>query len=209
LTVVELVARISGSSSTSAPRRAVLISTNTRAHRFVTKCLPKNRSARGMPRTLWVQGLQERLSRANPILRHTHSLSAGQRQIRDEVRGMVSRKIPDAPAFRCVGCGGTRLLPLTFAGSRRTRRSELPVRPNAKCITCGSRYIGTHVLPAESTLIWLAACTDANQSAPWGLALAEWGLLLDGGSRGVSFQTQTPGARTQAIRSRLPVVLLT
>jgi len=71
---------------------------------------------------------------------------------------VVSRQIPDAPAFRCVGCGGTRLLPLTFASSRRTWRSELPVRSNAKCITCGCRYVGTHVLPAESTLMWQAAC---------------------------------------------------
>lgn len=122
---------------------------------------------------------------------------------------MVSRQIPDAPAFPCVSCGVTRLLPLTFAASRRTRRSELPVRPNAKCITCGCRYVGTHALPAESTLIWLAACADANQTAPWGSALAEWGLLLDRRSRGLSAQTQTSGDRTQAIQSRVPVVVPT
>jgi hypothetical protein len=150
-----------------------------------------------------VQGL---LSMANRSRRHTHS-SSGQGQIRYEVRSVVSRQIPDAPVFRCVGCGGTRLVPLTFAGSRRTRRSELPVHPNAKCITCGRRYVGTHVLPAESTLIWLAACTDANQSAPWGPALAEWNLLLDKGSRGLGAQTQTSADRTQAIRVKSPVVV--
>lgn len=145
----------------------------------------------------------------NPSRRHTHSSSDGQRQIRHEVRSVVSRKIPDAPTLRCVGCGGTRLIPLTFAGSRRTRRSELLVRPNAKCITCGCRYVGTHVLPAESALIWLAALKDANQSAPWGPALAEWGLLLDSGSRGLSAQTQTSADRTPAIRSRLQMLLQT
>jgi hypothetical protein len=66
LTVVEPVARISGSSSTSASRPAVLISTNTRAHRFVTKCLPENRSASRTPRRLWVQGLQALLSNGVP-----------------------------------------------------------------------------------------------------------------------------------------------
>jgi hypothetical protein len=155
------------------------------------------------------RGCRRRSAWANPSRRHTHSSSVGQWQIRYEVRSVVSRQIPDVPAFRCVGCGGSRLLPLTFADSRRTKRSEPPVRPNAKCITCGCRYVGTHVLPAESTLIWLAACTDANQSAPWGPALGEWSLLLDRGNRGLSAQTQTSGDRTQAIRSRVPVVLPT
>jgi|SRR5450755_3621607 len=188
---------------------AVRISTNTRAHRLVTKCLPENRSARGTPRRLSVRGCRSCSAWANRSRRHTHSSSSGQWQIRYEVRSVVSRQIPDAPAFRCVGCGGTRLVPLTFAASRRRRRSELPVRPNAKCITCGCRYVGTHVLPAASTLIWLAACADANQSAPWGPALAEWSLLLDRGSRGLSAQTETSGDRTQAIQSREPVVLPT
>jgi hypothetical protein len=139
-----------------------------------------------------------------PSRRHTHSSSAGQWQIRYEVRSVVSRQIPDVPAFRCVGCGGTRLLPLTFAGSRRTRRSELPVRPKAKCITCGCRYVGTHVLPAESTLIWLAAYTDANQSAPWGPALAEWSLHLDSESGRLVEREASGGSRSRRPSPRRP-----
>ena len=142
-----------------------------------------------------------------PSWRHTHSSSEARRQMRDEVHSVVSREIPEAPTLRCVGCGGTRLIPLTFAGSQRTRRSELPVPPNAKCITCGCRYVGTHLLPPENALNWLAALKDANQTAPWGPALAEWSLLLDRESRGLGAQTQTSADRTQAIRSPSLMVL--
>lgn len=127
----------------------------------------------------------------------------------DEVHSVVSREIPDVPTLRCVGCGGTRLIPLTFADSERTRRSELPVPPNAKCITCGRRYVGTHLLPSENAVIWLAALKDANQAAPWGPALAEWGLFLDRESRSSGAQTQSSADRTQAIRPRSLTVLQT
>lgn len=117
----------------------------------------------------------------------------------------MSRQIPDAPTFRCVGCGGTRLVPMTYAGSRRPRRSELAVRASAKCITCGYRYVGTQLLPAESALISLAAVNDANGSAPWGPALAEWGLLLDTGHRGSSAQPPTSAEWKASNPIQLPV----
>jgi hypothetical protein len=119
----------------------------------------------------------------------------------------VTRRIPDAPTFRCVRCDGTRLIPLTFAGPRRTWRSELGVRANAKCVTCGCRYAGTQLLVAESALISLAAVADANASAPWGPALAEWGVLLDSGHRASSAQMPTRADGTRAIGSRLQGVL--
>jgi hypothetical protein len=49
------------------------------------------------------------------------------------------------------------------------------------CITCGRRYAGTQLLAADITTISLAALKDANESAPWGPALAEWDLLIDTG----------------------------
>jgi len=121
----------------------------------------------------------------------------------------VSRQIPDTPTLRCVGCGGTRLIPLTFAGSRRTRRSEFADRASAKCVTCGCRYLGVRLLPAASALISLAAVNDANRSAPWGPALAEWRLLLDTERRGSSAQTLTSAHRRPAARSRFQLVLET
>jgi hypothetical protein len=90
----------------------------------------------------------------------------------------MTRQLPDAPVFRCVGCDGIRLIPLTFRGARGTRQSE-PVRPNAKCVTCGLRYIGTQPLPRDGAFISLAARDDANRSAPWGGALAEWAVQTD------------------------------
>jgi|SRR5450631_4322971 hypothetical protein len=102
----------------------------------------------------------------------------------------MTRQIPDAPVFRCVGCGGTRLIPLTFRGVRRTRQSELPVRLSAKCVTCGLRYVGTQPLPRERAFISVAARDDANKSAPSGLALAEWAALIDSAKKRPVAQTQ-------------------
>jgi hypothetical protein len=122
---------------------------DTRARRFVTKCLPENRSARGRPRTLWVQGLQELLSMGEPEPAAHPLIISRATQIRDVVRGVVSRKIPDVPAFRCVGCGGTRLLPNVNrcnSGGRPARAGcgesiyrvlDRP-RPGRRAWTCGS-----------------------------------------------------------------------
>jgi hypothetical protein len=121
----------------------------------------------------------------------------------------MTRQLPDAPVVRCVGCGGTRLIPLTFRGARRTRQSELPVRPNAKCVTCGLRYIGTQPLPREGAFISLAARDDANRSAPWGGALAEWALHTDSVMELPGTQTQDSADRPPANPPRIPVVLVT
>jgi hypothetical protein len=110
----------------------------------------------------------------------------------------MTRQIPDAPVFGCAGCGGTRLIPLTFRGARRTRQSELPVRPNAKCVTCGLRYIGTQPLPRDGALISLAVRDDATRSEPWGRALAEWAVLIDSAKKRPGAETQNPADRTPA-----------
>jgi hypothetical protein len=110
----------------------------------------------------------------------------------------MTRQLPDAPVVRCVGCGGTQLIPLTFRGARRTRQSELPVRPNAKCVTCGLRYLGTQPLPREGAFISLAARDDANRSAPWGGALAEWAVHIDSVMELRGAQTQDSADRTPA-----------
>jgi hypothetical protein len=107
----------------------------------------------------------------------------------------MTRQIPDAPVFRCVGCGGTRLIPLTFRGARRTRQSELPARPNAKCVTCGVRYIGTEPLPRHGAFISLAARDAANRSAPWGRALTEWAVLIDNATKRPCTETQNSADR--------------
>jgi hypothetical protein len=121
----------------------------------------------------------------------------------------MTRQIPDAPVFGCVGCGGTRLIPLTFRGARRTRQPELPVRPNAKCVTCGFRYIGTQPLPRDGALISLAARDDANRSAPWGRALAEWAVLIDSAKKRARAETQNSADRTSAPPPGMPAVLVT
>jgi hypothetical protein len=121
----------------------------------------------------------------------------------------MTRQIPDAPDFRCVGCGGTRLMPLTFREARRTRQSELPVRPDAKCVTCGFRYIGSQRLPGDGAFILLAARDAANRSAPWGSALAEWAVLIDGAKKRPGAETQNPADRTPAPPSGMPAVLVT
>ena len=121
----------------------------------------------------------------------------------------MTRQIPDAPVFRCVGCGGARLIPLTFRGARRTRQSELPVRPNAKCVTCGLRYVGTQPLPREGAFISVAARDDANKSAPWGLALAERADHTDSVMELPGAQTQNSADRTPANPPRIPVGLVT
>jgi len=121
----------------------------------------------------------------------------------------MTRQLPDAPVVRCVGCGGTRLIPLTFHGGRRTKRSELPVRPNAKCVTCGLSYIGTQPLPRGGALISLAARDDANRSAPWGRALAEWAVRIDGAKKRPDAETQNPADRTPAPPPGMLAVLLT
>ena len=110
----------------------------------------------------------------------------------------MTRQLPDPPVGRCVGCGGTRLIPLKFRGARRARQSELPVRPNAKCVTCGLRYIGTQPLPGEGAFISLAARDDANMSAPWGRALAEWAVYTDSVMELRGAQTQNSADRTPA-----------
>jgi hypothetical protein len=90
----------------------------------------------------------------------------------------MTRTIPDTTIDRCVACDGMRLVALTFPG-RRTRQSERGARPSTKCVTCGTRYVGTQPLPAASGLISVSDRDDANRSAPWGPALAEWALRMD------------------------------
>jgi hypothetical protein len=121
----------------------------------------------------------------------------------------MTRQLPDAPVARCVGCGGTRLTPLTFRSARRTRQSELPVHPNAKCVTCGLRYIGMQPLPREGAFISVAARDDANKSEPWGLALAEWATLIDGAKTRPVAETQNSAGRTPASPPGMPMVLVT
>jgi hypothetical protein len=121
----------------------------------------------------------------------------------------MTRQIPDAPGFRCVGCSEMRLIPLTFRSDRRTRQSELPVRPNAKCVNCGLRYIGTQPLPREGAVLSVEARSDANKSAPWGRALAEWAALIDSAKRRPLAETQTSADRTPATPPGMSVVLVT
>ena len=119
----------------------------------------------------------------------------------------MSRQIPDAPIDRCVRCGGPRLIPLTFPGSRRAGRFELPIRPSSKCVTCGCRYVGTQPVPAgESGLISPPERENANQSAPWEHALAEWALLIHSERHHSSAQTQHSADRTLALQSGLRAV---
>jgi hypothetical protein len=109
----------------------------------------------------------------------------------------MTRQIPDAPVFRCVGCDGTRLIPLTFRGARGNP-SYLSA-PKAKCVTCGLRYIGTQPLPRDGAFISLAARDEANMSAPWGGALAEWAVYTDS-------VMELPGAQTQNSADRTPAI---
>jgi hypothetical protein len=160
------------------------------------------------PRRLCVQGTEGATSGAVPRAT-TYSSSQGKRRIRHEVRSALTRQLPDAPVVRCVGCGGTRLIPLTFRGARRTGRSELPVRPNAKCVTCGLSYIGTQPLPRDGAFISLAALDDANRSAPWGRALAEWAVRIDSAKKRPRAETQNPADRTAAPPPGMPAVLVT
>jgi hypothetical protein len=125
------------------------------------------------------------------------------------VRSAMTRQIPDAPVVRCAGCRGTRLIPLTFRGARRTKQSELPVRPNAKCVTCGLRYIGTQPLPRDGALISLAVRDAANRSAPWGRALAEWAVRIDSVKQRPGAETQNPADRTPSLPPGMLAVLVT
>lgn len=102
----------------------------------------------------------------------------------------MTRTIPDTTIDRCVACDGTRLIALTFPGVRRTRQSDWGARPSTKCVTCGTRYVGTQPLPAASGLISVRDRADANRSAPWGLALAEWALAMDTRKNLQNAQTQ-------------------
>jgi hypothetical protein len=154
------------------------------------------------------RGLKARRAAQRRAPRLTHPRKESGR-IRREVRSAMTRQIPDAPVVRCAGCGGTRLIPLTFRGARRTKQSELPVRPNAKCVTCGLRYIGTQPLPREGALISLAARDAANRSAPWGRVLAEWAVLIDSAKKRLGAETQNPADRTPAPPLGVPAVLIT
>jgi hypothetical protein len=109
--------------------------------------------------------------------------------IRLEVRSDMTRTIPDTTIDRCVACDGIRLIALTFPGVGRTRQFERGTRPSAKCVTCGTRYVGPEPLPAASGLISVSD-RDANRSAPWGPALAEWALRIDTRKNRQTAQTQ-------------------
>jgi hypothetical protein len=161
-----------------------------------------------MPRKLWVEEPKARSARGQLRAGGTSNASSeGRQQIRYEVGSAVSRRIPDAPIDRCVRCGGPRLIPLTFPGARRAEQFELPDRPSAKCVTCGCRYVGTQPVPAvESGLISPAERENANQSAPWGHALAEWALLMHSGRHQSSVQTQHSPDRTLATQSGVRAV---
>jgi len=152
------------------------------------------------------EGATSGLVQRSPPLTHRRYDS---RRFALRVRSAMTQQIPDAPVFRCIGCGGTRLIPLTFRGAWRTRQSELPVRPNAKCVMCGLRYIGTQPVPREGAFISLAARDDANRSAPWGRALAEWAVRIDGAKKRPGTETQNPADRTPAPPPGIPAVLVT
>jgi hypothetical protein len=137
----------------------------------------------------------------------SHASSRGMRCIRREVRSVMTRPLPGTPIVRCVSCGGTRLIPLTFPGLRRRTQSERRARPSTKCVTCGSRYVGTQPLPTESASVSVAERDDANRSAPWGPALAEWALLMDRGRNRTGARPQNAADRTpQAQSLRQPVL---
>jgi hypothetical protein len=102
----------------------------------------------------------------------------------------MTRTIRDTTIDRCVACGGIRLIALAFPGVHRTRQSERGARPSTKCVICGTRYVGTEPLPAASGLISVSDRDDANRSAPWGPALAEWALRMDTRKNPQSAQTQ-------------------
>jgi hypothetical protein len=114
----------------------------------------------------------------------------------------MTQTIPDPAIDRCVACDGTRLIALTFPGVRRTRQSERGARPRTKCVTCGTRYVGTHPLPAASGLISISDRDDANRSAPWGPALAAWALRMDTGTN-----LQNAQARRRPVAIELAGVL--
>ena len=122
--------------------------------------------------------------------------------IRLEVRSDMTRTIPDTTIDRCVACDGMRLIALTFPGVQRTRQSERGARPRTKCVTCGTRYVGTHPLPAASGLISISDRDDANRSAPWGPALAAWALRMDTGTN-----LQNAQARRRPVAIELAGVL--
>lgn len=126
-----------------------------------------------------------------------------------EVHAHPVRQLPDTPIVRCASCGGSRLIPLTYPGVRRTTQSERRARPSTKCVTCGSRYAGTQPLPTEKALISVAERDDANRSAPWGPALAEWALRIDGGENRAWTHAQSAADRTPAIQSLRQTVLQT
>jgi hypothetical protein len=117
--------------------------------------------------------------------------------IRLEVHSNMTRTIPDTTIDRCVACDAMRLIPLTFPGVRRTRQSERGARPSTKCVTCGTRYVGTHPLPAASGLISVSDRDDANRSAPWGPALAAWALRMDTRKNRQTAETQRHPVATE------------
>jgi hypothetical protein len=94
--------------------------------------------------------------------------------------GDITTRLSDTPTLRCGGCDGDRFIRLTFPNYGRTTRTELPPHPTAKCAICGLRYVGTQPrLVTNGATISLAERDDANTSAPWGRALAEWALLTE------------------------------
>jgi len=58
-------------------------------------------------------------------------------------------------------------------------------------------------------LISLAARDDANRSAPWGRALAEWAVLIDSAKKRPGAERQNPADRTPAPPPGLRAVLVT
>ncbi len=121
----------------------------------------------------------------------------------------MTRPLLGTPIVRCVSCGGSRLIPLTFPGLRRMTQSERRARPSTKCVTCGSRYVGMQPLPTESALISVAERDDANRSAPWGPALAEWALSMDSGKNRTWARPQNAADRTPPTQSLRQLVLQT
>lgn len=126
-----------------------------------------------------------------------------------EVHAQPVRQLPDTPIVRCFSCDGARLIPLTYPGVRRTTQSERRARPTTKCVSCGSRYVGTQLLPTESALISVAERDDANRSAPWGPALAEWALRIDAGKNRAWTHAQNAADRTPSTQSLRQMVLQT
>jgi len=61
--------------------------------------------------------------------------------------GELTKPLPEIPMLRCTRCGDERFIPLTFPGRKVREGVGAPVRPTAKCVTCGMSYIPPGPVP--------------------------------------------------------------